>query len=126
MAANDDDVAEPASARQQAVSLAGIVGLDVVATETVTLLLELLGWSVAAASVVHDLPDRPFRLVLIDAQLFIARSTGSEPMFGNWSNIVLVGPPTRVNFISTTDARIFRADLPLDVAHLEEIIATVS
>lgn len=126
MAANEDDAAGPVSAKRYVVPMAGVVGLDGAATETVTLLLEVLGWSVAAADTIHDLPDRHFQLVFIDEHLFRVSPSGSEPKFGNWENTVLVGPPSPTAFIGTKDAKIFRAYLPLDIAHIESIIEAAS
>lgn len=126
MAANEDDAAEPASANVPDLPTAGVVGLDAVATETVTLLLEVLGWSVATANAIHELPDSHFQLVFIDERLFMASPTGSEPKFGSWGNTVLVGAPSPPAFIGTKDAKIFRAFLPLDIAYIETIIETAS
>jgi hypothetical protein len=126
VAANEDDAAEPVSAKGTAAPKAGVVGLDAVATETVTLLLEVLGWSVTTANALHDLPARHFKLVFIDERLFMANPPGSETKFGTWENTVLVGPPSPTAFIGTKDAKIFRAYLPLDISHIETIIETAS
>jgi hypothetical protein len=122
MAANDDDAAEPLSAMQPPLPTAGVVGLADVETETVTLLLELLGWSIVTAPTIEALPDSPHRLVFIDESLFMSSPMGSEPKFADWENIVVVGPPSSSTFIGTKSARIYRADLPLDIAHLETLV----
>lgn len=124
MAANDDYAAEPVSARRVTAPMAGVVGLDAAATETVTLFLEILGWSVATASANQDLPNKLYRLVFIDEQIFIANRAGLEGRFGKWGSIVVVGATSRATFIGTENAKIFRTDLPLDVAQLEIIAAT--
>ena len=126
MANNDNDGGEPVRAGHDAVRSSALIGLDPVATETVTLLLEILGWSVTMASSLESVPKGPYRLVFVDDLLFASNPKGYKSRFSEWLNVVLIGPPSPSTFICTTDARIFRADLPLDVAILEAILTTAA
>jgi hypothetical protein len=126
VAANDYDGAEPVSETGPAAHTAAVVGLDAVATETLTLLLEILGWSVVAAQAIEGLPTLPQRLVFIDESLFLQSSTGSAPEFASSGTIVLVGTHASITFIGIKDATIHRIFLPLDIAQLESIIASSS
>lgn len=126
MATNDNDGGEPVLAGRNAVRTSALIGLDPVATETVTLLLEIFGWSVTITSSLQSVPTGPYRLVFVDELLFTSNPTGSESRFSEWLNIVLVGPPSSSTFIGTTDAKIFRVDLPLDVAVLEAIVTAAA
>ena len=125
MAANEDDASEPGSAMRSAMLTAGVVGLDDVASETVSLVLEILGWSVAAAASIKALPDQPYRLVFIDELIFRQSLLHLTPVYVKWGNVVLVGPPSITTIVSIKDSKILRADLPLDVAHLESIVSNV-
>lgn len=123
MAANDDDANRPRSAMEPAVLTAAIVGLDADAAETLTLLLDILGWTVVTEQVVEALPDIPSKLVFIDEALFLDSSARSAPKIANCRTTVLVGSESSIAFIDTNDAKVYRAALPLDIAQLESIIA---
>lgn len=99
-----------------------LTGLDETASETIRLLLEILGWTTRACESVEDLMGQPSRIAFLDDIQFHLDASKILQCENVPPAIVVVGDWPALPDIGNCRVKIYTLPVPIDIIKLENII----